>query len=286
MNKIKNRIKSNAALMGTTHVASAISVFFFMVAMFPEFIYGQLGTEDIFIVIASLIIVGGATLLPDLDNTKSSAISSLGIVGVGLSKAMRAFAVVVYQISRTRYDDDNANPHRRFWHTLVSVILLFLAVFASVSIKTKILIFNNEYTVGFLFACMWLFVCSRLFLTTFFKKSNDRFKRQGMTGSFISLIISILITVGLVLFTEHSESYRWIAFSMSAGYLIHILGDTLTTSGTPLLWPIKIKGKRWYDVRLFKIKAGGDVEKYIFLPGFILLTVVSLAKIIARMLGS
>lgn len=286
LKKFKNRLKSNEGFMGATHILSAVSIFFFIVAVFPDFLFGQLGSKDVFVVFSSLIIVGGASLLPDLDNTKSSAISSLGIIGIGLSKAMRALAVVIYTLTRTRYDDENVNPHRGFWHTIISVILLFFVVLASVSIDKAIMIFNNEYTIGFLFFSLWLFICSRLFFTTFFKKSNDRFKRKGTSGSIISLLLSVILTVCLVMFTSHLDSYRWVAFSMATGYLIHIIGDTFTVAGTPLFWPIKRKGKRWYTYRFLKIKAGGDVEKYIFLPGFFIISVISIAKTLMMILST
>jgi membrane-bound metal-dependent hydrolase YbcI (DUF457 family) len=29
-----------------------------------------------------------------------------------------------------------------------------------------------------------------------------------------------------------------------------MLGDALTVAGVPLLWPLRIHGKRWYDIRI------------------------------------
>ena len=61
--------------------------------------------------------------------------------------------------------------------------------------------------------------------------------------------------------------------------LIHILGDCLTTDGAPVFWPIPIKGKMWYKIRLLPIHAGGTIENYVMAPVFAVVSVVSLVKI-------
>jgi membrane-bound metal-dependent hydrolase YbcI (DUF457 family) len=51
------------------------------------------------------------------------------------------------------------------------------------------------------------------------------------------------------------------------GCLVHILGDTCTVQGTPLAWPVKIHGKRWWMVRApITVHAGGDGERYGVVP--------------------
>lgn len=44
--------------------------------------------------------------------------------------------------------------------------------------------------------------------------------------------------------------WSWLGFAVTGGYIIHILGDTITESGTPMGWPLKIKRQRWYAVTL------------------------------------
>ena len=45
------------------------------------------------------------------------------------------------------------------------------------------------------------------------------------------------------------------------GCLVHILGDLCTVQGVPLLWPRRIRGKRWWMVRVPLVHAGGDGER-------------------------
>lgn len=48
----------------------------------------------------------------------------------------------------------------------------------------------------------------------------------------------------------------------AVGIVTHIAGDALTATGVPLLWPIKIRGERWYACRmpLITITGGGRAE--------------------------
>ena len=48
----------------------------------------------------------------------------------------------------------------------------------------------------------------------------------------------------------------------------------MTVAGTPLLFPIKFKGKRWFTHRILKIHAGGEFETKFLLPLFTLTTIV------------
>jgi membrane-bound metal-dependent hydrolase YbcI (DUF457 family) len=47
-----------------------------------------------------------------------------------------------------------------------------------------------------------------------------------------------------------------------AGWFSHVLADGCTTWGVPLVWPLEIKGKRWYRVRLLGsyLESGQDSE--------------------------
>ncbi len=56
------------------------------------------------------------------------------------------------------------------------------------------------------------------------------------------------------------------AVALAVGIIVHILGDALTVSGVPILWPIKYRGERWYGFALPKplaIKGGGIAETLI-----------------------
>lgn len=39
------------------------------------------------------------------------------------------------------------------------------------------------------------------------------------------------------------------ALAVGGGYLSHLVADACTKAGVPLLWPLRIKGKRWWRIR-------------------------------------
>lgn len=66
-----------------------------------------------------------------------------------------------------------------------------------------------------------------------------------------------------------------LGIATGTGYLIHIMGDMLTPSGVPLLWPVLGK-----NVKLAAVKTGGLMEKFVVFPGIclglVMLTINSL----------
>lgn len=278
--EMKDRVKSDNALMGATHSLSSVALYLLFMAFFPQLFVEVLGTDSIYVILISIFTIYGASLLPDLDNTRSSAISSLGIIGQGLSSLLRMMAVGIYHLTKTKHDNPECNPHRGFFHTIVSVVFVFLVVFSTTSITYVIKISDSYYTVGQLFALFWLFITTQISLASisgpFFKKN----KKKGMIGHITNLLISLSLSFFLMIMaTKEVESFQWLAFAISFGYLAHILGDTLTVGGTPLLFPIKTKGKRWYVHRFSKMKAGGEIEKIIVVPFFGILIIISIVRI-------
>lgn len=58
------------------------------------------------------------------------------------------------------------------------------------------------------------------------------------------------------------------AWAAGAGWLSHIIADGCTRLGVPLLWPLKIRGKRWYHARFLGSSiASGDRREWI--AGFV-----------------
>ena len=58
------------------------------------------------------------------------------------------------------------------------------------------------------------------------------------------------------------------------GAMVHNIGDALTISGCPILWPIPIAGKRWYPLGppgFMRFRAGAWVENAILMPAFMVL---------------
>ena len=106
-----------------------------------------------------------------------------------------------------------------------------------------------------------------LAVSSLFKRAADRVKRGlGFLGDVVAFLLSLVAGFAVV-WVGSGQSLVWVPVAAVVGMLIHDLGDTCTTSGTPLFAPlVKIRGKRWYSIRLSSIKAGGEVETHGIAP--------------------
>lgn len=61
------------------------------------------------------------------------------------------------------------------------------------------------------------------------------------------------------LFEAPGQEYLWLGLPIVLGALVHDIGDALTVSGCPILWPIPVGRKRWYPVgppKFMRFRAG------------------------------
>ena len=272
--KILKRIKSNKGFAGHTHALSTLSLFLLLATLNPVLIYKTLlYTENIFIFLASIFFVVGFCLFPDFDNTKSTVISNTGIIGILLSHILRGISDFIFNLTKTKYDSDEGFNHRWFWHTLISAVLVGSFVFATtiISVKVKIPYLNKTYKIGTLISVLWLMLCIKLTFAGLFGKIV---KNKGNIFSLIITILSFGFSYYVLVNTNLNKTPTWwIGVFAGIGYALHLIEDTLTAEGAPLFFPIKIKGKRWFKIRIIGIQSGGIFEKIILLPFFSVLTI-------------
>lgn len=218
----------------------------------------------------------GAALAPDLDSYTATATRSFGIFGRILYYLTNGISMLMYNITKTSKDDPKENGHRTFMHTIVAAILVGLGVLGLTSLPGQIPLFGQTLTGGQLAALiiMWFFL--HLGISGLFGKQL-RDAKKGI-GAYILMLISFAITVIISIFLPTTENYQWLALLVTLGMLVHDAGDGVTKAGVPLMWPLKIRGKRWYDVALpapLRIAAGGAVENAILIPIFIVTIAVS-----------
>lgn len=279
--KILKRIKSNKGFAGHTHALSTLSLFLLLATLNPVLIYKTLlHTENIFIFLASIFFVVGFCLFPDFDNTKSTVISNTGIIGILLSHILRGISDFIFNLTKTKYDSDEGFNHRWFWHTLISAVLVGSFVFATtiISVKVKIPYLNKTYKIGTLISVLWLMLCIKLTFAGLFGKIV---KNKGNIFSLIITILSFGFSYYVLVNTNLNKTPTWwIGVFAGIGYALHLIEDTLTAEGAPLFFPIKIKGKRWFKIRIIGIQSGGTFEKIILLPFFSVLTIYSITMTI------
>jgi membrane-bound metal-dependent hydrolase YbcI (DUF457 family) len=54
-----------------------------------------------------------------------------------------------------------------------------------------------------------------------------------------------------------------ITLAVTCGYISHVAADACTKSGVPALWPLPVKGKRWWNIRILDsmVTSGSALEK-------------------------
>ncbi|WP_157670887.1 metal-dependent hydrolase [Chitinibacter sp. FCG-7] len=78
------------------------------------------------------------------------------------------------------------------------------------------------------------------------------FGHRGFTHSILMVVVMVYL-----LLADH-QNHNWPVLPLVVGYLSHIIGDMLTPSGVPLLWPMRQK----FSFKLFK--ADGPMEQLIY----------------------
>lgn len=230
------------------------------------------------IVVMGTALVAGAALAPDLDSYSATVTRSFGIFGRMLYHFSNFISLLIYNVTKTGRDADLENGHRTFTHTAVSAFLAGGGVWAATTLipgETTLLDKNYANTEIASLVLMAFFL--HLGLAGLFSKQIK--KAKSALGPYVLMLASLIITSITGAFLPVGDdgiNGYFFPFVVTSGLLIHILGDLITLKGVPFVWPLKIIGKRWYDVSLpapFRIKAGGAFELSVLTPVFVLLIV-------------
>lgn len=280
IDRLRDKLRSEDGFMGMTHALSAVAVMLVILVFKPDLMNTLFGSTSIPVFILMLLVVTGGALMPDLDNTQSSAKSSLGFVGQGISIFMRSTSPIIQSLFSTRRDkkpgDDRFSAHRGFYHTFLCAILIGALCFFLCSDKIHINLIGFVID-GRFFSVVLAFIGAHIALSTLFGSFMRKLKGSaGVLGVIVPTLVSLLVVGLLWSMLPTDVSYSRIGVAFGLGWIIHIIGDMCTTQGVPALAPIPIKGKCWYDIRFLPIEAGGTVENYIIAPVLIAVIIFTL----------
>lgn len=190
----------------------------------------------------------GAALLPDGDSPKSTIAHVGGGVTRGLAKSVNAISTRVYQATATPLDDRRRDGHRGLTHTGAAAI--------ACGLLTALL----SWLGGGLAVTATLLVLAMLARRSLF----GRARRFGGAR----VLVPLGIAVAALLFVSAQlppglPTAALLGGAVTLGMLLHDFGDFPTDSGVPLLWPLTIRGRRWFRCRLPKgwaLRTGGAAE--------------------------
>lgn len=255
--------RSEWALMGPAHAISGagVTVLALGLAMNYAPAFLQLVLLNSITLVALLIAVAtGSSLVPDLDNSRSTVNSSLGFIGAALSSVFRASSLLLQSTIRTGKDDKNPNPHRGFWHSFAGAAVLGGTAYGLSVIPLKLFNMGDlEVTLGGIFYFVITAAMIHLFLAGIAKQRIKKVKDIPIVGELLVLAISVALTGSLLLFAPAGETL-WLGVAITLGCVIHILGDALTVAGVPIFFPLPVinRGRFWWKTRFATFHADNE----------------------------
>lgn len=260
-------------VMGPTHAMSGAAVWLTATALGTSII--GMENPSVAVIFLGTAVIAGAALFPDLDSNSATAVRSFGVFGTLMHQIVDGVSVLVYNLTRTKYDGAKTNGHRTLMHTAAMAIAVGALVSGLSSFTTEISIFGKTFALGQLFSLFTMFVMLHLGIAGLFEKQVKKMRKSY--GVYSMMLASLLLTSTVAIFLPAGDTLPWLGLCVSAGMLMHCLGDAITKMGVPLLWPLKIRGKRWWDITLpalLRIRAGGTFEYAVLLPVLTLVTIV------------
>ncbi|NEA37068.1 metal-dependent hydrolase [Streptomyces sp. SID13031] len=207
----------------------------------------------------------GYALLPDLDHPGAGASRLLGPITGFVSSVVRAFSSLLYSLTKGPRDEDSTGQHRHASHTLAAAIGLGFATSAAGAAGGWRAVLAVAL-VGLILAADAL---GDWVLTVVLGAGAWSIAGTWLPGeSAVHNLHAGLEGIG-----------RWIGVAVAVGMFVHCLGDSLTRSGCPWLWPLPIRGETWYEIRLprpLRFRTGGPVENLLIVPVLIIAAVLLL----------
>ncbi|MET9260411.1 metal-dependent hydrolase [Amycolatopsis sp. NPDC004079] len=226
--------------MGRTHAATGLLA---GMALAPA--VGLATTHQVLVFAAT---TAGFALLPDLDHPSASATRLFGWLTGAVSWMLRRTSAAVYALTKGPRDENVKGTHRHLSHTLLFAVALGAAASAGCAAGGPWAVLG-VLAVGLLLAAEAL-------------------------GDWLVLACAGAVSWWCVtapggLLTELAGVSGWIGIAVAVGCFVHCLGDSLTESGCPFLFPLPIAGETWYEIRPpkhLRLHTGKKVETRLVFP--------------------
>ncbi|MEV5505533.1 metal-dependent hydrolase [Streptomyces orinoci] len=219
------------------------------------------------VLVVGALICAGAALAPDLDHKSATIARAFGPVSRVLCELIDKLSHAVYQATRGQGDPRRNGGHRTLTHTALWAVLIGAG-------SSALAVLGGRWAVlGILFVHLVLAVEGLLW--RFARTAHDVMVwLLGAAGAWILAEILNRPGNGAGWLFGDGREYLWLGLPILLGALVHDIGDALTVSGCPILWPLPIARKRWYPLgppKPMRFKAGSWVELKVLTPVFILL---------------
>ena len=229
-------------------------------------------------------VCAGGALLPDIDcpgslSTRdgSTVVRAFGILGEGVGKAVNGVALLVYNLTKLRHDEDRESGHRLLTHTAVFAVGLGFFTSYAASLPGTFEAFGKTFATGTAMALLIMWSCLHLALFGIFdrwtKKQREKFTLTGVMA--VSAALTMVTASALPEAQAAGGKFWWLGLAVGGGAAVHCLGDAITRAGVPFLWPVPFRWRTWWEIQLpsmLAFRAGGKFEYAVLLPVLTALT--------------
>jgi len=219
----------------------------------------------------------GYALLPDLDHPGASASRLLGPITGLVSRATRLSSAVLYAATKGPRDEDSSGQHRHASHTLAAA-LLFGVLAAGAGRAGGRWVVLAVAMVGLVLAAD---VLGDWLLVVVLGGGIWSLAGTWLPGTIASPGTTGLPGITAAAAVQHGldEIGGWIGVAVAVGMFVHCLGDSLTRSGCPWLWPLPIRGETWFEIRPprgLRFRTDSWVERLVIAPALVVAAVLLL----------
>ncbi|WP_040405749.1 metal-dependent hydrolase [Amycolatopsis nigrescens] len=215
------------------------------------------GAGSVHQAVAFAATTAGFALLPDLDHPGARASKLLGPVTGGISWLLRKASAGLYALTKGPRDERGKGTHRHLSHT----VLFAAGLGALTTFATN--------------AGGWWAVAAVVLIGVLLAEDALGDWLLPVAGG---AVIWWTFTVGAAN-VELEQLTGYLGIAVGAGCLVHCLGDALTESGCPFLFPLPIAGETWYELRpprWLRFRTGKRVENLLIFPAFTIAAILLL----------
>lgn len=202
-------------MMGAHHAITGAAAWIAITATAPYLTTGLYPVSSVG-VFTGAVVCAGAALLPDADHPNATIAHSVPVVGQAITGAIGKMA----------------GGHRQGLHSVIATVgvLVLSILLGFIHVQTT---WAGNLPIGAAIATVALvaFAAKALKLT------------RG--GWILPWILGVFVAAGIVFLAP--KEIAWLPIAITVGFVVHLVGDSLTIGGVPWLWPLKPIPPLWWQ---------------------------------------
>lgn len=192
------------------------------------------------VLVVGTLVTAGAAIYNDIDHPSSRIARAGSRLTWAVAKSHAWAGRLIHEATKTATDRPDKDGHRTITHTLPFA--------AFVGVGAALLGIHYGRVASAL--TVWFFVTIGITAMLAGSKAKLRNTKIRLFGrARVSRASFFGVILGVVAYFLVPGNTWWLGLAVGAGCVIHCLGDCITASGCPILWPIPIPVQRTVYVR-------------------------------------